>query len=79
VSRGGDSQDALRKVWMEGYERGKRDASAPPVVVIDTADLAAVYSHPCDHPDECPACKRKAPWADVGDAERLRMALEEIE
>lgn len=24
--RGGDSVEALRKVWMEGYERGKRDA-----------------------------------------------------
>lgn len=24
--RGGDSTEALRKVWMEGYERGKREA-----------------------------------------------------
>lgn len=58
--KGGDSTEALRRVWMEGYEAGKRAASTPPVVVeIDPADIQAAYSHPCANPASCPACRSR--------------------
>lgn len=57
--KGGDSTEAIRAVWMEGYERGRavgRQAGAPPVVEIEPANIVAAYAHPCANPTECPAC-----------------------
>ena len=59
----GDSVEALRKIWTEGYERGLREGRRerrPATVEISHEDLRAVYSEPCANPDECPACKANA-------------------
>lgn len=71
MSRGGDSQSALRKVWMEGYRQGRKDEAFAeaqrkshaktdvPVVQVNPADIAAVYAHDCANPEVCPACKQR--------------------
>lgn len=38
----GDSIEALRRIWMEGYERGMRDSGVP-FVAIKPEDLRRVY------------------------------------
>lgn len=53
--RGGDSTEAIKEVWMQGYREGLRRAGGVPVVKIDPADIARVYEPgTCAHPDECP-------------------------
>lgn len=54
--RGGDSVEALRKIWMEGYEAGKKAAGAIPVVQITRADIQRVYeAGSCGNP-ACVGC-----------------------
>lgn len=74
--KGGDSTDALRRVWMEGYEAGQRAAVAP-VVEIDPADIVAAYSHPCANPESCPACRRGAADAILPTPEVVAALLDE--
>ncbi len=55
--KGGDSIEAIKAVWMEGYREGRRiGAGTVPFVEIDPADIEAVYAEPCSHPETCPAC-----------------------
>lgn len=52
--RGGDSVEAIKAVWMQGFREGLR-RGAIPVVRISDEDLRAVCEpgH-CAHPDQCP-------------------------
>lgn len=50
-----DAIEALKKVWTEGYERGRRE---PHRVEITEADLLLVFSHDCGNPD-CPVCRAR--------------------
>lgn len=67
MSRGGDSQEALRAIWMEGYNRARRDLGLAPYVTISTEDLRAVFSVRCASRD-CPTCKA-AEAAEAADSE----------
>ena len=56
--------DAIRAVWMEGYNYARRELGVPPFVEISPGDLEATYEHgTCADPEHCPACSaaREAP------------------
>ena len=55
----GDSVEALKEIWMQGYREGYRQglvSRAPATVVeISRADLLAVQHGNCGNP-KCPVC-----------------------
>ena len=61
--KGGDSQDALRAIWTEGYQRGLMDGMRGrriPEVKITETDLRRVFEPgSCAHPTDCP-CRQDA-------------------
>ncbi len=57
--RGGDSQDALREIWMQGYREGIRVGGVP-VVKVKPQDIARVYEHGACGNSECPVCGSQA-------------------
>jgi hypothetical protein len=58
--KGGDTTEALRKIWMEGYNHARREAGLHEAVrvVITAADLArATEPGHCASPQACPVCR----------------------
>jgi len=56
MSRGGDSQDALRAVWMEGYRAGLAAGAKAPKVCIAPRDLETHQLAECGNAT-CPVCR----------------------
>lgn len=59
--KGGDSLEAIRRIWMDGYNEARRELGRPPVVYISTEDLARVHElGTCGNPG-CHACGPRVP------------------
>jgi len=56
MSRSHESIDAIRQVWMEGYNHARREMGlGPRLVMISENDIRQVFEPgTCAHPRECP-------------------------